>query len=315
MMLADESIVRRIMYMVSDHPWKGCTWEITAGFHITWMSSAIVSMLISAAVLVAVIVPVARRHKYLPTGSAGILELLVIFVRDTIARPALHENAYRHLPFLLSMFVFILGMNLMGMVPLEAISHIANLPPIGHTATGIPMVCAALASLALLKIIVSGLGHQAIKYRESRHYPTWMCYLASPILWFISLSPQIPGFAGKLLVIPLGVLELVGAIAKCFSLMVRLCANMLSGHTLMAVLMIFIFQAIRAYLETRATHVFFVAPAAILGAVAVNLLELLVAVLQAYLFTFLTAMFLGLYSGEFHEAPEQERKPQTNRFK
>jgi len=304
MMLADESIVRRIMYMISDHPWEGCTLAITDGFRITWMSSAIFSMLITALVLVAVIVPVARRYKYLPTGLAGFLELLVIFVRDNIARPAFRDNPYHHLPFLLTMFVFILGMNLMGMVPLEAVSHIADLPLIGHTATGIPTVCAALGSMALMVIIVSGLKHHARECGRTHHLPMWLCYLASPILWFMSLSPEIPGLIGKLLMIPLAVLELVGAVAKCFSLMVRLCANMLSGHTLLAILMLFVFQAIRAYLETRATQVFFVAPAAILGAVAVNLLELLVALLQAYLFTFLTAMFLGLYSGGFHQAPE-----------
>lgn len=309
-MLADTGMSGRIMQMVSDHPWQGCRWQIAEGVYITWMSSAIASMLITAVVLVAVIVPAARRHSRTPTGSANLLELLVVFVRDTIARPAIGEKAHDYLPFLLTIFVFILGLNVMGIVPLEAISHITGLPPIGHTATSVPTVCAALACLVLLKIISSGLADQAARCKADRHWPTWACCVASPVLWFASLSPRIPGVTGKLLLLPLALLELGGAVAKCFSLMVRLCANMLSGHTLIAVLMVFVFQAVRAYLETKATQLFLVGPAAVAGAVAVSLLELLVAGLQAYIFTFLTAMFLGLYCGS-HEPvePKSSTKP------
>jgi F-type H+-transporting ATPase subunit a len=123
----------------------------------------------------------------------------------------------------------------------------------------------------------------------------WLCVVLSPVLWFFSLSPAIPGLVGKILAVPLAALEMIGTVAKCFSLVVRLCANMMSGHTLLAILMVFVFQAVGAFLQTRATGLFYIGPAAVAAAVAVSMLELLVAVLQAYIFTFLTAMFLGLY--------------------
>jgi len=292
----------RIMDYISDHPWPGCQWQLTEGITITWMSSAIASMLITAAVLVAVIVPVARRHRHLPSGSANFLEVLVVFVRDIIARPALHDRAYEFLPFLMTLFVYILGMNLMGIVPLEAVSHMAGLPMIGHTATCIPTVCAALACLTLLRIVLTGLETHARKRRVEAGWPVWLCWAISPLLWVRSLCPDVPGIVGRLLAIPLAALELVGAVAKCFSLMVRLCANMLSGHTMAAILMLFAFQVVRAWLETHSTSLFYVGPMVVLGAVAVDLLELLVAGLQAYIFTFLTAMFLGLYTAGEHQA-------------
>ncbi len=297
MLLAESDMVEEILKHISDHPWDYPWSQIEIlGMKVTLMSSAIVEMVLAAVVLAAVIIPVARRHRYGPKGSANVLEVLVVFVRDMIARPALHEKAYEYLPFLLTLFVYILGMNLLGILPLEAVSHLANLPLMGQTATSLPSVCAALGSLALLKIVYTGLCVQARKAHRERGWAMWKCALGSPVLWIGSLGPQIPGLVGKLLLVPLALLELIGAVAKCFALMIRLFANMLSGHTLVAVLMVFIFRAIGAFLETRATHLFYVGPAAIMGSVVVNLLELLVAGLQAYIFTFLTAMFLGLYA-------------------
>ncbi len=285
----------QIMDRISDHPWPGCQVQI-GGMTITWMSSAIGSMLITAFVILAVIIPMARKHKTMPRGSANVLDLVVVFVRDMIARPALHDKAYHYLPLLLTIFLFILGMNLMGMIPLEAISHLAGIPAIGHTATSIPTVCAGLASIALFTIIVSGLIAQVRRVRTQRGYSLLACIVMSPWLWFKSLSPDIPGPIGVILLLPLAMMELIGAVAKCFSLMIRLCANMITGHALLAVMMVFILEATRAYFVSASTNIILIAPAAIAGAVAVSMLELLVAGLQAYIFTFLTAMFIGLYA-------------------
>lgn len=300
MLLAELDMAEKILDMISDHPWPGCQWQISENFHITWMSSGIFSMIMTGVVLIAVIVPVARRYRYHPKGSAHLLDVVVVFMRDMIARPALGDRAYDFLPFLLTLFVFILFMNLVGMVPLEAVTGLVGLPPMGHTPTVIPTVCAALASLALLKIISSGLVVQAKRKHRELHWPMWVCIVLSPMLWMGSLAPSVPGLVGKVLVVPLALLELVGAVAKCFSLMIRLCANMLSGHMLLAILMVLIFQAIGAFLDTQATQLFYVGPAVVVGAVGVKLLELLVAGLQAYIFTFLTAMFLGLYAEGRH---------------
>ncbi len=101
-------------------------------------------MVMVAIVLAAVIIPTAQQVEHqTPRGMGNVLEVLVIFVRDMIARPASHEKADAQLPFLLTMFVYILSLNLLGMVPLEPIAHVLNVPKIGHTATGIPTVCTA----------------------------------------------------------------------------------------------------------------------------------------------------------------------------
>jgi len=300
-LLAKTDIADRIMDAISDHPWpyEWCRFEIL-GVNVTVMSSAIISMLLTALVLVGVIIPIAQRHKYLPRGSANVLEVLVLFVRDMIARPALHERAYDFLPFLLTLFVYVFGLNLMGVVPLEAISHATGLPLIGHTATSIPAVCGALASLTLLSIVFSGLARQTAECRARRGWPTWLCASISPVLWFRSLSPDVPGPTGKLLAVPLALMDLVGVVCRCFSLMIRLCANMLSGHMVLAILMVFVYQGIRAWWEVQATHLLYVGPLVVLGSVAIDLLELLVAGLQAYIFTFLTAVFVSLYSQKSH---------------
>ena len=299
LLAATSSMADQIMDRISDHPWPGCQIQI-GGMTVTWMSSAIASMIITALVLVAVIIPMARKHKAMPSGSANVLDLVVVFVRDMIARPALHDKSYQYLPLLLTLFLFILGMNLMGIIPLEAISHLANIPAIGHTATSIPTVCAGLASIALFTIIVSGMASQVRRIRRRRGLPMSICILISPWLWVKSLSPEIPGPVGSILLIPLALMELIGAVAKCFSLMIRLCANMITGHALLAVMMVFILEAMRAYFVSDSTDLFLVGPAAVAGAVAVSMLELLVAGLQAYIFTFLTAMFVGLYAEGAH---------------
>ena len=285
------SLVERVM----DHPWPG--WQVTVwGVHMTLMSAGIASMLLAAVILVAVVVPLAQRTRAVPHGAGNLLEVVVVFVRDMIAKPALHDKAYDFLPFLLTMFSFVLVVNLLGIVPLEPLSEVAGLPRIGGVATSIPTVAAGLASLSLLTILATGLRASAIKCRHQRHWPWALCAIAAPVLWLRALSPPVPGITGKLLMVPLTALEFIGLVAKCFALMVRLFANMISGHTLLAVLMMFIVMA----LQSRLINAFYIGPFSIAASVAVEVLELLVAALQAYIFTFLTAMFLGIYAEPSH---------------
>jgi F-type H+-transporting ATPase subunit a len=287
---------------VNDHPWPGCVVELW-GMKVTLMSSSIATMILVAVASSCVLIPLARRRTRrggVPRGAENVVEALVVFVRDMIARPALHEKTYEHLPFLLTLFVFILGNNLFGIVPLESVSQALGLPHFGAPATAVLAVCAALAAIALGRILWVGLVKRARHLRHERHWPLGLCLAAAPLSWFLSLSPPIAGITGRLMLVPLAFLEFIGVLAKCFALMVRLTANMLSGHTLLAVLMMFILQALTGFLEQQTPHVFYVAPVCILGSVVVSLLELLVAGLQAYIFTFLTAMFLGLYAEGAH---------------
>ena len=303
MMLADQDL----LVHMQDHPWAGWTVHV-GGLPITLMSSAIATMLLVAAALVLLIVPAARRRQgRVPSGGYGVLELLVIFIRDRIARPALHEKAQPFLPLLLTLFVFILAMNLTGFLHLDLIliglgdfvpwfhAH-----PIGMQPTVVPTVCGGLAAVTLLTIIGLGLRTAAIHAHAHRGWPMALCWLASPLLWVRSLAPSVPGFTGMLMVVPLALLELVGAIAKCFSLMIRLFANMLAGHAMLAALMMFILMALQSMIEKGTGHLIYIGPVCVIGSALVSIIELLVAGLQAYIFTFLTAIFLGLYVEPAH---------------
>jgi F-type H+-transporting ATPase subunit a len=283
---------------ISDHPWPG--WQVELwGMQVTLMSSAIATMLLVTLLLPAAMIPLARRWKTVPHGGANAIEVVVVFVRDMIARPALHGQASKFLPFLLTLFVYILALNLIGLVPLDYVAGLAGLH-IGGTPTSVLTVCAGLAAATLLTIIVAGLRRTAAQWNDTRGWPLWASALASPLLWVVNLSPSIPGVAGAIMRVPISLLEFVGAVGKCVALVIRLFANMMSGHVLLGVLMLFVFQAAAAYMEYQAMHVWYVGPLVIAGSVLVSILELLVAGLQAYIFTFLAAMFLGLYVEAMH---------------
>jgi len=265
-----------------------------------------ISILFTGAVLAVGFLLLARRCGYLPRGGQNFLEAIVVFVRDTIARPALRERAEDYLPFLCTIFVFVFALNLSGLVPLESISRLLGVNEthrIGGTPTAVPAVGAALASLALLAIVGNGLRRSAQRYHGGRGWPMPLCWLASPVLWFLSLSPSVPGLVGKVILIPMAALELVSAVAKCVALMVRLCANMVAGHMLLAVLMYLAMQTLRPMLLPRAEatfHGIYVVPICVLGSVALNVMELLVSGIQAFIFTIMTALFLGMYAEASH---------------
>jgi F-type H+-transporting ATPase subunit a len=295
--LAEQNLLTHLM----DHPWHG--WQVTLlGMKVTLMSSAIAVMLLTAATLVAVILPMSRRRGLLPTGGYNVLELLVIFVRDRVARPALHDKAYAFLPFLLTIFVFVLGMNLTGFLHLDLIvSGLAvAIPwlrdhPIGMQPTVVLTACGGLAMVTLGTIMGLGIKNAAHQLRAHRGWPTWLCLALGPVVWVKSLAPSIPGAIGIVLVVPLAFLEFVGALAKCFSLMVRLFANMLAGHAMLAAMMMFILMALESMIRDGTGHLIYIGPLCVVGSAMISLIELLVAGLQAYIFTFLTAIFLGLY--------------------
>jgi F-type H+-transporting ATPase subunit a len=285
---------QELLHHMMDEPWTAEPQNVL-GIRMTLLSSATASMVLVAAVLCLVLIPMARRYRRVGAGgSAVVLDVIIVFVRDMIARPALHEKAHRFLPFLLTLFVYVLGMNLLGLVPLEGIAKSVGLPPIGKTPTSILTVCAALACLALVKILLSGLG-KASRTAHEHGWPYLLAVPLSPLLWLNSLAPKVPGVAGVILKGPLILIEVIGVIAKCFSLMVRLFANVIAGHALLAILVMFFLIVFKTFVEQGAAELFYVGPAVVLGGVVVCLLELLVAALQAYIFTFLTAMFLGLY--------------------
>jgi F-type H+-transporting ATPase subunit a len=305
-LLAAFNVGDYVRHHMVDHPWPGCQISLL-GIPLTWMSSGIAAMLLAASLTMVIVLPMARRVQAIPTRGQNALEALVVFVRDMIARPALHDRAYAYLSFLTTLFVFILAMNLVGLIPTEPVLYALSpwIPilrdrPIGGVATGVATVCVAMAAITLVTLIGSGLVQAARRVRYKRNWPWPACLAVSPVAWFLSLSPPIKGIVGVVMVVPMALLELMGAVLKCVSLMIRLCANMLAGHVLLAVLMMFTLQTISLWFETRAVHIFYVAPVCVGASVLACVLDMLVAGIQAYIFTFLTAMFLAMYAEASH---------------
>lgn len=227
-------------------------------------------MLLISAGLLCVLMPLAARGSAIvPTGFRNVIEAVLMYIREEVARPVLGENTDKFIPFLWTLFMLILTANLLGMIPL---GHFAapideHLIHMFGTATGNISVTAGLAICAFLFIHVSGMREQGVgAYAKN-------------------FVPHVPIFLYPLML----VLEIVGALVKPFALAVRLFANMIAGHIVLAVIIGFAAAALAA----AGAHLG-IAVAAVAGAVAISLLELFVAFLQAYIFTFLTALFVGM---------------------
>jgi F-type H+-transporting ATPase subunit a len=207
-----------------------------------------------------------------PRGFGNFIETICNYLRNEVARPALGEHTDRFIPYIWSAFFYVLTCNLLGLLPLEALTRpvIKGIFPaahhgIGGSATGNIWVTGTLAVCSLLMIVINGLRI------GGKHYVAHFC--PGP-LW---LAP---------LLVPV---EIIGLLAKVFALAVRLFANMVAGHVLLAVLLSFIFMVgARSFLGGLGVSVFVV-----LGSVAFYMLEIFVAFLQAFIFTFLTALFIG----------------------
>lgn len=187
-----------------------------------------------------------------PKGIQSFLEPVILFVRDDIAVANIGERKYeKYMPYLLTVFFFILINNLMGMIPFP--------PPFGANVTGNIAVTFVLAFFTFTITQISG----------NKHY--WREIFAAPGVPFWLLPIMIP-------------VEIIGVFSKPFALMIRLFANILSGHIIVIslVCLIFIFQSLA------------VAPASILMVVFMDCIELFVAFLQAYVFTLLSALFISL---------------------
>ncbi len=204
----------------------------------------------------------------IPTGFGRVLEPLVIYVRDEIARPNIGEKKYRQFTgYLLTVFFFIWILNLLGLTPL------------GFNVTGQLAVTAALAIFTLIIYTFSG----------NKDY--WM-----HMLWM----PGVP-----VLIRPvLAIIELAGAfIIKPFSLLVRLFANISAGHIVVMSLIAIMFTLKNSLGVVGATGL------SLVLSFFITLIEVLVAFLQAYIFTMLSALFIGMAvaehdHGHAHDAHE-----------
>lgn len=214
----------------------------------------VTSMFISIILILIIFIGIAKSYKksLVPTGFAGLMEPLIVFVRDDIAKSLISEKKYmKYVPYLLTLFFFIWVNNLLGLVPTGA-----NLT--GNIAT--TMV------LAFLTLII-------VNFSGNKNY--W-----KHIFWM----PGVP-VPMKLILAPI---EFVGIFTKPFALMIRLFANITAGHIIILSLvsLIFIFQ--------------WAGTPSMLLAIFIMILEFVVAFVQAYIFTFLTALFIGMAVEEDH---------------
>lgn len=212
-------------------------------------------------------------HPKAPHGMPNLLEPVVLFVRDDIAIPSIgREKAGRFMPFLLTLFFFILINNLLGLVPLF---------PGGANVTGNITVTMVLALFTFIVTTFSG----------NRHY--WKDIVD---------APGVPIFL-KLPVPIMPVVEIAGMFTKPVVLMIRLFANMLAGHMISLVFfsLIFLFGA----LNKLAGYV--ISPVSVVFGIFMTLLDVLVSFIQAYVFTLLSAIYFGMAVAE----PEKQVKEQV----
>lgn len=223
-------------------------------------------------------------ERYITKGRfAQMIEVLVLYLRDNVVRPQLGHDANKFMPLLLSIFFFVLVCNLIGLVPLLDLQHVigglgwgdSHFAVVGGTPTGRIWLTGALATVAFViwnahGIIQNGVGG-------------WLHHFMGGAPWY--LAP---------IMVPV---EILGTIVKPAALAIRLFANMTAGHVLLAVILGFTGGALKA-LGILGAPISFVA---LLAGVAIFFLELFVAFLQAYIFMFLTALFISQMSHHHHD--------------
>ena len=230
----------------------GMNLSITRDIFIIWVVSVVL-------VLVSILAARTYKKSLVPKGMANLFEVIIEFVRDEIVKPSIGKGYEAYMPYMLTLFFFVLGCNLFGLLP----------TPNLVVATGNIAVTLALAVISFFATQYSGVkSHGFFKY-------------------FKGLVPSgMPGWI-VIFIIPV---EILGLFTKPFALCIRLFANMVAGHIVIFSLLGLIFIM----------HTYYVAPVSVGFTLFIELLELLVALIQAYVFTMLTSLFIGMASSAEH---------------
>ncbi len=221
------------------------------------ITKTVLMLIITALIILVVFLNIAKKYKInegkAPTGIQSFFEPIILFVRDEVAKPNIGGHYEKFMPFLLSLFFFILFGNLLGLLP-----GAANL-------TGNIAVTTVLAIFTFVITNING----------NKHY--W-----KHIFW----TPGVPVLL-KFIIVPV---EILGIFTKPFSLLVRLFVAITAGHIVMLALisLVFIFQSYAVGIGTTIIVLF------------INLIELLVAAIQAYVFTMFSALYIGMATEDHH---------------
>ena len=234
------------------------------------ITKTVAGIMVSVIVLLYIFLKIAKSAKQnvgrAPTGMQNLFEPIIIFIRDEVAKPAIGDKKFeKFMPFLLTVFFFILINNILGLIPVF---------PFGANVTG---NIAVTLVLALFTFVITSLN-------GNKHY------------WKEIYNPEVPWWL-KFPIPLMPIVELSGVITKPFVLMVRLFANMMAGHMIVTVFvsLIFIFNSlmgIEAGLGVSVVSIAF--------SVFILLLDVLVSFIQAYVFTLLSALYFGMATAEHH---------------
>jgi len=239
------------------------SWSVVLSNHAT--------MILVATAILLIGVPLAvRSPRLVPRGLQNLVESICVFLREELARPLLESRTDRYIGFLWTTFFFILTLNLLAMIPLEKILTLATgrRSHFGGAATANIWITGALALISFVMTHAYGIRQHG-----------FIGYLAH-------LAPPAPAWLMPLLY----PLELLGVFVRPFSLAIRLFANIVAGHMILGTILglVFIFKNLG------------VASVSVVACMALSFLELLVAFIQAYVFTFLTALYISLAISSEH---------------
>jgi F-type H+-transporting ATPase subunit a len=243
--------------------------EAGINFYDFSITKNVFAMFLSLIILILVFGSIAKKYKdnpkKAPKGLQSLVEPLIMFIRDEIAKPSIGHHYMRFMPFLLSIFFFIFVNNLMGLIPIF---------PFGANVTGNISVTLVLAVFTFVITLFSGNKDYWAHIFKAPGVPVWLLPLMIPI-------------------------EILGVISKPVVLMLRLFANITAGH----IIILAFFSLIFIFGTTIGPGAGYgVSVASVLFTVFMNFLELLVAFLQAYVFTLLSALYFGMAVHEEHHS-------------
>jgi F-type H+-transporting ATPase subunit a len=234
-------------------------------------------LLLAGLLMIGIFTWAARRLPDAPkkTGLLALVEYGLVWVRDEVVYAWLGpEEGRRYLPFMWTLFFFVLFSNLFGLMPFTAVPH--GRSDVFTVATGNLAVTAALASIVFVVVLGAGMKKHGVGGYWSTLVPEGVPTLLVPIIFF---------------------LEFIGLLTRAFALAIRLFANMLAGHALLGILFGFVIgiayfaHPAQGILPTLGSSVFLV---------AIMLFEVLIGLIQAYIFTILSVIFVSISVAEAH---------------